>query len=103
MLLVDARCTLLSGRQGGFIRETLRVIPVVRKEAGCTRYDLFADTGDPCVFHFIEEWESQDHLNNHLAQPHMREYLAKTAPWYASPTALTIYDVSGSRSVTPGH
>jgi hypothetical protein len=33
----------------------------------------------------------------------MREYLAKTAPWYASPTALTIYDVSGSRSVTPGH
>jgi quinol monooxygenase YgiN len=103
MLLVDARCTLLPGRQGDFIRETKKIIQVVRKEAGCSRYELFADAGNPRVFHFIEEWESQNHLDNHLAQLHMREYLAKSAPWYAAPTSLTLYEVVGSRPVTPGH
>ena len=53
MLLVDAQCTILPERREDFIREVKKIIPVVRKEAGCTRYDLLADTAGPTIFHFI--------------------------------------------------
>jgi len=102
MLLIDAQCTILPERREDFLRETNSIIPVVRKEVGCTRYDLVADTASTAIFHFIEEWESQRHLDDHLDCPHMRDYFAKTFACHAAPTLLKVYEVSGSRSVTPG-
>jgi quinol monooxygenase YgiN len=102
MILVDARCTLVPGRQREFVREVQKILPVVRSEAGCTRYELVADPSSPAVMHFLEEWESQRHLDDHLARPHMQEFFAKTAPWHAAPTELKIYEVLSSRSITMG-
>ncbi len=103
VILVDARCMILPGRQEYFVREARKIKTIVQEEAGCTRYELLADASDAGVFHFIEEWESQDHLDKHLGQPHMQEYFAKTSPWHAAPTELTIYEVVGSQSITLGH
>ncbi len=100
MLLVDARFTLMPGRQREFVREVEKILPAVRGEAGCTRYELVADASSPAVVHFLEEWESQQYLDDHLARPHMQEFFAKTAPWHAAPTELTIYEVLSSRSIT---
>ena len=100
MILVDAQCTILPERQRDFIREVRQIIPAVRNERGCTRYELLTDESRPGIFHFIEEWESQAHLDDHLAQPHMKEYFAKTTPWHKAPTVLTIYEVSSLQSVT---
>jgi quinol monooxygenase YgiN len=102
MILVDARCTILPERREDFLREVRRIVPVVRKEAGCSRYDLLGDSSDPATFHFIEAWESQDHLDSHLTEPHMEEYFALTGPWRACPTLLTIYEVGSWRSITIG-
>lgn len=99
MLLIDARCTIVPEHESEFIREVRKIIPTVRKEAGCTRYDLMSDAEVPGVYHFIEEWERQEHLDNHIAQPHMQEYFAKTGPWQSSPTKLTHYEVVSSGSV----
>ena len=100
MLLVDAQCTIIPDRREDFLREVHSIIPVVRKEAGCTRYDLVADIVNPTIFHFIEEWESQRYLDEHLTQPHMKDYFAKTSKCHAVPTLLKVYEVSGSKSVT---
>jgi quinol monooxygenase YgiN len=102
MLLVDAQCTILPERREDFLREVKKIIPMVRKEAGCTRYDLVADTANPATFHFIEEWESQRHLDDHLARPHMKDYFAKTSACHAAPPRLKVYEVSGSQSATLG-
>jgi len=102
MLLVDAQCTILPERREDFICEVQKIIPVVRKEAGCTRYELLADPSGPETFHFIEEWESQRHLDDHLTRPHMRDYFVKTSACHAAPTRLKVYEVSGSRSSTLG-
>lgn len=99
MILVDAKCTVVPERCADFIREVKKIVPTVRKEAGCTRYELLSDGSSPGIFHFLEEWESQKHLDNHIAQPHMKEYFAKTSPWHASPTLLTIYEIRSSRSI----
>ena len=86
-----------------FIREVQAIVPFVIREPGCTRYELVADVQFSGVFHFIEEWESQRHLDDHIARRHMKEFFAKTGPWQSSPTGLTIYEVSSSQSITMTH
>ncbi len=83
-----------------FIMEAEKIMPLVRSEAGCTRYELVACVTSPTEVHFLEEWESQCHLDNHLVQPHMQEFFAKTAPWHAAPTELKIYNVLSSQMIT---
>lgn len=100
MILVDAKCSILPERQSDFTREVRQIIPTVLREDGCARYELLTDESQPGIFHFLEEWESQAHLDNHIAQPHMQVYFAKTTPWHKAPTELTIYGISSSRSVT---
>jgi quinol monooxygenase YgiN len=99
MILVDAQCCISPERQDDFVREVRKIVPIVQKEAGCFRYDLFADMKSG-HFHFIEEWESKKHLDDHIAQPHMQEYFSKTAPWHASPAKLKIYEIHSLQSIT---
>lgn len=49
----------------------LGLIEPTRKESGCISYELYEDTTNPGRFTFIEEWESQEHLNVHLKTPHL--------------------------------
>lgn len=99
MILVDAHCFIRPERQEDFAREVALIIPVVLREAGCTRYELLKGDG-PGQFHFIEEWASQKHLDDHIAQSHMQAYFAVTTPWHVSPTRLKIYEIRSTRSVT---
>jgi quinol monooxygenase YgiN len=100
MIVVDARVTLLPERHRDFVEEADKIVPVVCSEAGCTRYELVAEVSSPLTVHFLEEWESQHHLDEHLATTHMQEFFAKTASWHAAPTVLRIYEVHSSRHVT---
>jgi quinol monooxygenase YgiN len=100
MILIDAHCSIVPARHQDFIREVRKIVPAVHREAGCSRYELFADVALPGSFHFIEEWESRTHLDEHLAQPHMKEYFALTDPWHSVPTRLKIYEVVSSQSIT---
>ena len=101
MILVDAECFIKPEHRGDFIREVRRLVPMVLRENGCTRYELVISlSGDS--YHFLEEWASKKHLDDHIAQPNMREYFEKATPWQASPTHLKIYEVSSSESVAMG-
>lgn len=99
MLLVDAECFIAIERRGDFIKEVKKIIPVVLRENGCTRYELVLGIFGES-YHFLEQWESKKHLDEHIAQPHMQEYFKKTNPWQAAPTKLTIYEIASSESVT---
>ncbi|MFA4877936.1 MAG: putative quinol monooxygenase [Methanoregula sp.] len=99
MLLVAARCQVHPDYCHDFVSQVERIIPVVRAEPGCTRYELHADAFEKGLFVFLEEWESQAHLDNHIATPHMQDHFAKCAGWMASPTELTLYTVTGFESV----
>jgi len=49
----------------------LGLIEPTRKEKGCISYELYQDTTNPGLFTFIENWESQEHLDIHLKTPHL--------------------------------
>ncbi len=47
-----------------------------RKDRGCLRYDLCQDLSEPTRFAMLEEWESEEALEAHLAQPWLRAAVA---------------------------
>ena len=99
MLLVAARCRVHPDHCQDFVHQVEQIIPVVRAEPGCTRYELHADVFEQGLFIFCEEWESRKHFDDHIATPHMQDHFAKCAGWMAAPTELTVYEVLGLKTV----
>jgi quinol monooxygenase YgiN len=42
-----------------------------RGDHGCVSYELFASASAPATFVTVEEWESQEDIDAHMASPHM--------------------------------
>lgn len=47
------------------------VLDAIRAENGCIKYDYYLSEKDPCELLLIEQWESYQHQQTHLTQPHM--------------------------------
>jgi quinol monooxygenase YgiN len=52
------------------VKET-GVLEAIRNENGCIKYDYYLSEKDPCELLLIEQWETKDHQQVHLDQPHM--------------------------------
>jgi quinol monooxygenase YgiN len=60
------------------LRELLEsLIEPTRAEDGCTTYALHRGIQDPALFIFFENWQSQEHLDAHLASPHLQAALPR--------------------------
>ncbi|MUM78553.1 antibiotic biosynthesis monooxygenase [Pseudodesulfovibrio sp. F-1] len=87
---VSAVVTARDGCADALERELRRVVPLVRAEAGCIRYDLHrADSGD--VFLFYEIWESDAALAAHGVSAHMAAMRRATAEMVAGPTEVALW------------
>ena len=71
MLTVVATIRARSGSEAP-VREGLEgLLSPTRAEEGCLTYDLHVDLSDPGLFVFYESWESEAHLDAHLASAHI--------------------------------
>ncbi|MDF3003259.1 MAG: putative monooxygenase [Bacillota bacterium] len=50
------------------------------KDEGCIHYDLYQDFEDPSVLTFLEEWESMEALEKHIAADHFKEIVPQFEP-----------------------
>ncbi len=53
------------------------LIQPTRAENGCIRYDLLQNQADPTDFTYVEEWESNEALDAHLASDHIQAAIAR--------------------------
>ena len=49
------------------------ILAAVRAENGCIRYDYYLSEKDPNELLLIEQWESKEHQQIHIQQPHMAQ------------------------------
>ena len=61
------------------------VLDAIRNEDGCIKYDYYLSEKDKNELLLIEQWESEQHQQVHIAQPHMEllrsfkdDYIANT-------------------------
>lgn len=52
------------------VKET-SVLDAIRAEDGCIKYDYYLSEKDPNELLLIEQWETREHQQLHLKQPHM--------------------------------
>lgn len=78
MIVVQGDFVIKPGQRDAAIAAMQAVARATQQEAGCIRYNFYADLEDPNKFIVYEEWESLEHLNAHLSlekpQPHMTAF-----------------------------
>lgn len=75
MIVVVGRVQTDADRRAELIRIGQAVARASRADAGCISYRLYEDTESANDFVFIEEWESDDALQQHFATAHVREFM----------------------------
>lgn len=71
LLTVIAYMRSAAGKRDDLKAELEKLIEPTLAEAGCVNYDLHQGTEDSDYFTFYENWESAEHLDAHLAAPHL--------------------------------
>lgn len=59
-------------------------------EDGCISYELFQDVKDPRAMIIIEEWESQEALDRHMASEHFKRLVPQLNELRERPSELNI-------------
>ena len=88
------------GKMPAFIELFNRLQPSVLAEEGCREYHLFreieggTDTPDPDSVVLLEQWDSIEHLQAHLATELMRDFKREAAELRASVNLKIVSPIS---------
>ena len=77
LLTVIAYMRAAEGRTEELKAALEALIEPTRGEDGYVNYDLHQGVEDPSFFTFYENWVSGEHLDAHLAAPHLQDFVAK--------------------------
>jgi quinol monooxygenase YgiN len=91
-LRVVARVVALPDKVEALKAVLLALVEPTRQEAGCLQYNLLQNQADPTDFTFVEEWESLDHLQTHLASVHLQAAAIAIKDLVAIPPNIRCYD-----------
>lgn len=87
MYTIYVKLTCLPEKREAFIQKVKEtgVLEAIRAEDGCIQYDYYLSEKDPNELLLIEQWESKQHQQIHITQPHMaqlrsfkRDYITDT-------------------------
>ncbi|MBD2357914.1 antibiotic biosynthesis monooxygenase [Tolypothrix sp. FACHB-123] len=88
---VVARVVALPDKVEALKAVLLELIEPTRQETGAITYELLQNQHDPTDFTFVEEWTSNEALNNHLDSNHLQEAAAKLDGLVASAPDIRRY------------
>lgn len=73
MYTIYVKFQCLSGKRTAYIQrmKDTGILDAIRAEDGCIRYDYYLSEKDPDEILLIEQWETKNHQQIHLTQPHM--------------------------------
>ena len=87
MYMIYVKFDCLPEKREAFIQKVKEtgVLDAIRAEDGCIKYDYYLSEKDPNELLLVEQWESKQHQQIHITQPHMAtlrtfkdDYIANT-------------------------
>lgn len=88
---VVARFVAKVGKEDELKAVLAAAVTPTRRELGCYQYDLMVNTTEPREFCFIERWEGDAALDQHLNTPHTRQMLQDLESLVGSPPDIKRY------------
>ena len=75
MYTIYVKFTCLAEKREAFIQKVkdTGILEAIRNEDGCIKYDYYLSEKDLNELLLIEQWESKQHQQTHIAQPHMAQ------------------------------
>lgn len=90
-VIIAARMEIKADSVEAFRRIAEPLIEATRLEAGCVRYELYQDSGNPCIFFFFEEYKDDAAKQFHSTQEYLEEFKAKREPMLQSASKAVVY------------
>ena len=61
------------------------------KEVGCIKYEMYQNTKEPTELIMLEEWETEEDLNNHMSSEHFKRIILQMAEYLRKKAEINIY------------
>jgi quinol monooxygenase YgiN len=90
---VIARFIAKTGKEEELKGVLTALIPPTRREIACYQYDLLRNAADSREFCFVERWETDAALEQHLATPHVATAMAQAQPLVEAPPDVRRYRI----------
>ena len=73
MYTIYVKFECLDNKRDAFIKKVKQtgILDTIRHEDGCIKYDYYLSEKDANELLLIEQWESKEHQQIHIFQPHM--------------------------------
>jgi quinol monooxygenase YgiN len=88
---VLARYTARPGKEDALKAVLIGLVPPTRRELGCYQYDLLVDNSDPREFCFVERWDDDAALDQHLETSHLKKALTQIEDLVETPPEIRRY------------
>jgi quinol monooxygenase YgiN len=89
MIIIAGSLTFDAADREDVLASLAEVTECSRGDEGCIEYTWAEDLEAPNTFRFFECWESEEHLDAHLTQPHEDEFGARNLRRIKGATART--------------
>jgi quinol monooxygenase YgiN len=97
MIIVRTIINVLPEKQNEVLQTLLSLIELPEQN-GCLSYDIFADIEDKNVFNLISEWQTRQHLDQHMRSDRFSVLLG-TKSLLSEPLKIQICTVSESEGI----
>jgi quinol monooxygenase YgiN len=88
---VVARFVAKAGKEQALKTVLNALIAPTRRELGCYQYDLLENPADPRDLCFVERWENEKAINQHIDSAHLKQALSQAEPLVDSPPDIRRY------------
>jgi Uncharacterized conserved protein len=93
VLVVAGSVRIDPAKRDDVIEATIEVMQETRKLPGCISFVFSADLEEPGVLHVFQEWESQEALDRHLAEPRLEAVRLRLGSLGVRETAVHRYAI----------
>ena len=91
---VLARFAARPGKEDALKAVLLALIPPTRRELGCYQYDLLINNTDPRQLCFVERWDDNAALDQHLETQHLKKALDQMQDLVETPPEINRYTLA---------
>jgi quinol monooxygenase YgiN len=89
-VILNVHIEAAAGQEENLAEQLRALVAPTRAEAGCLTYELHRDPQNPSKFMFYERFRSQAALDEHLASPYFKAFVAYRAARHPDPVASIV-------------
>ena len=98
MIIITGSLSFEARHRPDVLASLIEVTEHSQADQGCVEYSWSEDLVSPNTFRFFECWESQEHLDAHLAAPHEKAFGERNLSRITDATAriYSAHDITGA-------